>query len=237
MEVVIPAAGNSTRFESKSPKFLLRDVHGKLMIENVIDNYINLHTTTLIIREEHDKLYRIRQLLNNIYGSSLKIVTLEKQTSGPAETVLRGIERSESFDLQEALLVRDCDSFYKSAPHSGNLIHVAKLTDYPSIKDAHAKSYVLSDEQNIISSIVEKRVISEVFCVGGYQFRYGKLYVDAVSKLLHENDKTELYVSNVADYLVINGEIFLASLVESYVDVGTQSSWLEYNAKFTIPEG
>ena len=233
MEVIIPCAGASSRFPGMRPKYLLTDYAGRLMVENAAEHYIGVHRVTIVILKDHDEKYQARKKLEEAFGNKVDVVVLDKITSGPADTVYQAIKRGR-VNLDQQLLIKDCDGFYKTQEMSGNVIYVASLSDHPGIRTAGANSYTLTNDQSIINSVVEKRIVSNHFCVGGYQFETAQSFVDAFDKLLLAfSPPGEAFVSNIVDYMISEGNVFIESNVDKFTDVGTADDWFDYNNKPT----
>jgi dTDP-glucose pyrophosphorylase len=232
MEIIVPCAGLSTRFPNMRPKYLLTDYRGKLMIENAIQPFLNNHNITIAILKEHDEKFKAQQKLRDVFGDLVNIVVLEKPTNGPADTVFQTICIQKEINLKDQLLIKDCDSFYDANIIEGNAIYIFKLSKNKDIRNASAKSYTITNNQNIITTVVEKQIVSDNFCVGGYQFETVDVFFEACVKL-KLNATSELFVSNVIDYLVSNGHVFVESEVDNFVDVGTSEDWFKYNNKPT----
>ena len=228
MEIIVPCAGLSTRFPNLRPKYLLADYTGKLMIELAVQNYIGKYPITVIVLKEHDIKFNATARLTERFGDSVKIVVLENKTNGPADTIYQALV---STGITGEILVKDCDGFYDSSYVSGNAIYVSQLSKNPSIRNASAKSFVITNEQGIITTVVEKQIVSNDFCVGGYQFSSAELYKSTFEKI--KSDTRENFVSNIVDYLSANGEVFVKNEVENFIDVGTAEDWFEYNDKPT----
>jgi len=130
------------------------------------------------------------------------------------------------------MLIKDCDGFYDTDLIDGNAIYVSKLSKNPDIRNAPAKSYTITNEQGIITSVVEKQIVSDSFCVGGYQFASIGEFVDTFDKL-KGSSTSEIFVSNIIDYMISNGQVFTEKDVENFVDVGTADDWFKYNDKPT----
>ena len=229
MEVIIPCAGASSRFPNMRPKYLLTDYAGRLMVENAAEHYIGKHRVTVVILKEHDEKYLARKKLEEAFSNKIDIVVLDKPTSGPADTVYQAIKRGR-VNLSSPLLIKDCDGFYKTEEKEGNIIYVAKLSKHPRIRTAGAKSYTLANDQGIINSVVEKQIVSDHFCVGGYQFETTQSYINAFEKL---SMTSEIFVSNIVDYMISKDNIFFESEVENFIDVGTSEDWFDFNNKPT----
>lgn len=231
MEVIMPCAGLSTRFPNLRPKYLLTDYSGKMMIENAAKNYIGKHNVTVIILQEHNKRFNAEKKLREAFGDSINIVVLENTTTGPADTAYQGIIKG-NINLSSEILIKDCDGFYDAEYIPGNAIYVSKLSKNPNIRNAPAKSYTISNEQNIITTVIEKQIVSNNFCVGGYQFDTAQLFIFAFEKL-RDTHNSEIFVSNIIDFLISQGTIFVENEVDNFIDVGTSQDWFEYNNKPT----
>lgn len=226
----MPCAGLSTRFPNMRPKYLLTDYSGKMMIENAVKNYIEKYNVTIVILKEHDRRFKAKDKLIEAFGDKVKIVILDKPTTGPADTVYQGIKSS--VITNQPILIKDCDGFFDSDLAPGNVIYVSKLSKNPDIRNAPAKSYTITNNQNIITSVVEKKIVSDSFCVGGYQFESALNYVNAFEKL-KDSTNGEIFVSNIIDYMITNNHIFVEKEVSNFIDVGTADDWFNYNNKPT----
>lgn len=228
MEVIVPAAGLSTRFPGMRPKYTLTDYNGRMMIERAIEPYIGQHHITVGVLYEHHCEFPIDQYLYNKYGqNNITVVILKQRTSGPADTV-RQILRHASFDLSQPLLIKDCDSFFFHDNTEGNYVCTSSIAEHEILKRLSSKSFVRANDQNVITDIIEKQVVSDRFCVGGYKFESINLFKDAFDHL-NTSGVTEIFVSHVIQHCLNQGEIFLNRSVCDYVDVGTAEDWHEHN--------
>ena len=87
MEIIVPAAGLSTRFPNMKPKYLLYDYKGDLMIRNALQQFLGEFNITIGILKEHDEKYHATQFLKHEFGDQIQVVVLDKPTRGPADTV------------------------------------------------------------------------------------------------------------------------------------------------------
>jgi len=230
MEIIIPCAGLSTRFPGLRPKYLLCDYSGKMMIENAAKNYIGKYPVTLVILKQHDLEYNAVYKLNERFNNQVKIIVLDEPTTGPAHTVYEAVKRG-GFDLHASMLVKDCDGFYDAPVQPGNVIYTAKLSKHPHIRNPGAKSFTITNDQDIINNVIEKQIVSDNFCVGGYQFEHIENYIKAYEEI--KKTSSEIFISNIVDYMISNGLVFIESEVFNFIDVGTKEDWLEFNNKPT----
>ena len=229
MEVIVPAAGQSSRFPNMKPKYLLYDYKHDLMLTNSIKPYLNYNVTVGILKE-HDEKYNASKFIKHDLGNKVHIVILDEPTSGPAETVAKIIEAR---DLKnEEILVKDCDSFFDHEVESGNYVCVSNIREHEVLKKLSSKSFVVSNENGIITDIIEKNVVSDTFCVGGYKFESADLYMNAFYTL--EPECGELFVSNIIEVCLDHAVLFTKKQVTNYTDVGTAEDWFQYNDKPVI---
>ena len=229
MEVIVPAAGQSSRFPNMKPKYLLYDYKHDLMLKNAIQPYLHCGVTVGILKE-HDEKYNASEFIRHDLGDKVNIVILDEPTSGPAETVAKIIESRGLND--EEILIKDCDSFFDHDIQEGNYICVSNIRNHDILKKLSSKSFVVSNENGIITDIIEKNVVSDTFCVGGYKFESAELYMKAFRSL--QLDCGELFVSNVIEVCLDHAVIFTEKEVRNYFDVGTAEDWFEYNDKPVI---
>lgn len=231
MEIIVPAAGLSSRFPNMRPKYTLTDYSGKIMLESAISPFIGKYKIIIGILKEHNEKYNIVDLLKYELKGDINIIVLDEQTTGPADTVYQIIKKA-NIDLNSEILIKDCDSFFNHEYTKGNYICVSKFSDNKLIRTPASKSYITTNEQGIVQNIVEKKVISDKFCVGGYKFESAKLYCEAFEQLSKSNE--EIYVSNIIQYCLFNKSVFIENIVTNYIDVGTAEEWFNYNDKSVI---
>jgi len=227
MEIIVPAAGLSTRFPNMRPKFILTDFSGKLMLERAIESFLGKYKITVGILQEHDAEFGIHDCFKTQFGDNVNLVVLKDRTNGPADTVYQIIKQSNISGNQE-ILVKDCDSFFDHTVTSGNYVCISKISEHVVLKRLSAKSFIVSNDQGIITNIIEKQVVSDKFCVGGYKFESAKLFCDVFEKLKNKNIG-EIFVSHVIEDCLYNNAIFTEKCVTNYVDVGTAEDWVDYN--------
>jgi len=226
MEIIVPAAGLSTRFPGMRPKYTLTDHSGFMMIERAIEQYVGRHRVTIGVLREHVESYPVLRYLKEKYGDHVNPVILEHPTTGPAHTVREIIARA-NIDLGSEILIKDCDSFFSHDNPPGNYVCVSDIAQHEVLKRLSSKSFVRIDEHDVITDIAEKQIIGDMFCVGGYKFSSAATFVNAYDELSHRNG--EVFVSHVIQHCLSQGHMFFAEAVDQYVDVGTAEEWHAYN--------
>ena len=231
MEIIMPAAGLSTRFPNMRPKYILADFQGKYMFERSLESFIGKHNITIGILKEHNDQYNTAEYIKNQYGEAIQVVILETRTTGPADTVYQILKQAGL--TTEEFLIKDCDSFFDHDYQEGNYVCVSNIRDHEILKRLASKSFIVSNDQGIITSIIEKQVVSDKFCVGGYKFESADMFISAFEKLKDAHVK-EIFVSHIIEECLNDDAIFKESTVSNYVDVGTAEEWFEYNDKAVI---
>jgi len=224
MEIIVPAAGLSTRFPDMQPKYTLMDHEQNFMLERSIEFYLGQSNITVGILREHQNRFPIDRYLETKYPGQIRFVVLDAVTQGPADTV-RQIIALAKLDPAAPILIKDCDSFFQHENKQGNFICISEIGDHEVLKRLSSKSFVKANQQGIVTDIIEKQVISDKFCVGGYGFDSVELYCNAFDAL---DISSEIFVSHVIQQCLAQGEIFTTCKVSNYVDVGTKEDWLEY---------
>jgi choline kinase len=231
MEIIIPAAGLSSRFPNMRPKYTLVDYSGQMMLKRAVNPFLGKYNITIGILQTHNEKYDISSLLKYHFKQDINIMVLEQETTGPADTVKQIIDKA-NLSLDSEIFIKDCDSFFNHSYFEGNYVCISKLSSNKIIKNPGSKSYIISNDQGIIQNIIEKNIVSEKFCVGGYKFENSRMFIDAFDRI-NKNNK-EIYVSDIIQYCLSNNRTFLENIVTDYTDVGTAEDWFTYNDKAVI---
>jgi len=233
MNIIILAAGQSSRFPNCRPKYLLTAYDHRLMIEHCIKCFDEVQDPkiTIVILREHCKEYQADVFLAEALPN-INVLILEEPTNGPTETTQLAISM---LNITGPVYVKDCDTFIKfeKPVTECNGVAVGRLNDYPNLYNVTGKSYVKADTNGIISSVIEKQVVSNLFSVGGYQFRDADAFLQTADKLL-KNSTQEIYLSNVIDSMIADGEIFEVVHTTDFKDVGTIEDWIMFNRQHPV---
>jgi len=230
MEIIVPAAGLSTRFPGMKPKYLLFDYKGDLMLKNAVKPYLGKYNITIGILREHDEQFNAYEYITKEIPE-INVVILNERTKGPADTVYQIIEAA-GIEGDKEILIKDCDNFFDHEYAKGNYICVSNIAEHEVLKKLSSKSFVISNDQGIVTNIIEKDVVSDTFCVGAYKFESAKLFKETFRKL--SENIPEVFVSHVIQWLLMNNHIFVEKPVSNYIDVGTAQDWFEFNNKPVI---
>lgn len=224
MKVIVACAGSSSRFPNMAPKWMLPDHDGQPMIVQAIAG-LNAPIDDLIVTilRDHDERFNAAEGLRRAFGDRLNCVILDQPTRSQSETVAETLRQTA---LNEPFLVKDSDNYFelpRGLEVGSNYVSVASLNDFDNI-NARNKSYVQVNQEDLIVNMREKQVISDLFSVGGYFFQRPEEFLAAYDEL-SATSTSELYISNIIGFMVLNGHAFKARKVERYQDWGTVHEW------------
>lgn len=208
--LIIPAAAYKETNEQFIPEiFKINDFGRMNIINNMIDLPLNdFDNIYIVVNQRIDEIYNVKnmleiQLKNEEFGDKTHIVVI-KNTRNVVDTVLQTVAQIPYNKF--GVFIKDADaSFDITELNNENTVYTYKLEDVTEINPS-SKSYVSTTSDDVVLNIIEKRVISSEFCVGGYYFNDIKKFVD-LCEYVREYDK--LYLSNVIYYDILrNGEIY-----------------------------
>jgi len=233
MKIIIPCAGRSARFPGVRPKWMLTHPDGSLMVKKAIDE-IDIEPKDIIITilKKHEEEYQVKRGLRENIGEDIQIVVLDEQTKSQPETVYLTLKQ---LGLKESFLVKDSDNTFAipKVEEDYSYVCISDIQDYKDINPGN-KSYVELNNQNIITNIVEKKVVSRFFNVGGYFFHNPEDFLISFERLNRTNGNgSELYISHIIQDLILNHKkVFFGKKIKSYTDWGTWAQWSKYRRKF-----
>lgn len=242
--LIIPAAGKSTRFPGMRPKWLLTHPDGKLMIQKAIEGIFNKNDFDKIIItwvKEHAEKYDLHNFFKQVSEQNkdfknLSYIQLSNFTSSPAETVyltLKELQKNEKEDF--IFTVKDSDnhvSIYTNK-YDNNFVGVWDLNiNEQEISKIANKSFVITNENNSIIDIVEKKIKSHLISVGVYGFNSADYFIKTYESMRDIwFDEEEMYLSHVIAYMISKKENFEAIEANEYEDWGTLEDWEKIRKK------
>jgi len=211
LNIVIPMAGAGSRFAAegyKDPKPLI-PVNGLPMIRVVINNLRpNIsHRFIFICQQAHIEAYELIEKLTS-WAPGCHVIGLDGLTNGAACTVLAAREFIEN---EDPLMIANSDQYvdvdindylrYMDEENLDGLIMTMRAND-------PKWSFVGLDEENLVTRVVEKQVISNEATVGIYNFKKGRDFVGAADKMISQNLRVnnEFYVAPAYDQLISAGQ-------------------------------
>ncbi len=232
MKLIVPMAGRSSRFPNMKPKWMLTHPNGKFMVIEAIRglNLQDFDTIIFVCLKEHEEIHGFtkgfREELEELnLNDKFEILYLNETTKHQSETVAKAIE---SFNIKGQIFVKDSDNYFTVNYKGDNSVCFEDLNRSGLIKPKN-KSYISTDEHGFINNIVEKKVISSNFCVGGYGFESAQEFIQNMNKI----DATgEVYLSNVIYEMMLHGKKFRSTPVAHYKDWGTLEDWDRFKRSY-----
>ena len=209
--LIIPMAGQSSRFPDTRPKWMLtHPMSGDLMcVESLkginLDYFDKIYFTFL---EEHEIKFGISKglwkcLEKNDLSHKSEFIILNNSTKSQSETVYMTIREK---NIDGLIFIKDSDSYFDTLiENDENQIIYSDLNKVGKI-DARTKSYVQMESNETVTNIVEKKVISTNFCVGGYIFKSSNDFISYYEKI--SDYPGECFISHVIFEMILNGQIF-----------------------------
>lgn len=226
MAVIIPCAGQSSRYPGTRPKFLLTVADGDCLFEKAAKPYLGQTDVHFVILKEHVQRYDAEIAIKKAFAhrDDIFIHILDEPTSGPAETVYKIAAELED----QPVFIQDCDSFFTAPLKKDNHVCTVDLRTNRYVSNVAAKSFAIVNDQDILTNIVEKSVVSNYVCVGGYGFKSAKEYCAAYDHLQSISTQGEIFVSHIIKQM-LSSSVFTVNNVTEYVDLGTYVEFTGYN--------
>jgi len=232
MNLILPIAGESSRFPNMRPKWMLTHPSGKLMLLESISglNVEDFDSVYAVALQHHEDKYSfsagLTKAFKEIYPNiDFNLILLGSPTRSQPETVYQAIKLA---NITGAICVKDCDNFFKIDVKPLNFISFSSLENNQSI-NASNKSYIEINEHGLITNIVEKKVISPYFCTGAYGFADATTYVKYYERC---NDIENLYISHIMFSMLLDDISIVHVESKEYKDWGTIEDWQKYTRSY-----
>jgi HAD superfamily hydrolase (TIGR01509 family) len=208
MNVLIPMAGNGSRFAQAGytfPKPLI-EVHGKPMIQVVVDNLAVDANFIFVVQKSHREKYNLDSMLSLICPGC-KIVEVDGVTEGAACTVLLA---KDFINNDEPLVIANSDQFieWNSLEFFYKMNEQNLDAGIVSFRATHPKwSYAKVDDNGFVTEVAEKNPISDIATVGVYYWKQGKDFVKYAESMISKDIRVnnEFYVCPVFNEALLDG--------------------------------
>jgi hypothetical protein len=236
--LIIPMGGKSSRVPGMRPKWMLtHPLTGNLMcVESIrginLDFFDQIY---FVFLKEHEDLYNASEGIKKSIRNTISVgtvldrintIVLDMPTNSQAETVYTAIQKT---GINGFIYIKDSDGYFECDIESDdNQVTYFDINNIDEI-NAKSKSYIELDSNNTIINMVEKRVISSNFCVGGYGFNSANEFCDYYNRI--GNLPGECYISNVIFEMILDNKIFRGNESLAFLDWGTIKSWNDYKEK------
>jgi NDP-sugar pyrophosphorylase family protein len=229
MNIVIPAAGAGSRFKPlyKEPKPYIK-VDGMSMIALAVKT-LDLDGTYHYILPKHNLTEDVMHELRNITPNCTFLV-IDYVTEGAVQSVLL---LEELINNDDELVIANCDQVMRWASADA----LGRLRNFDgglvTILDNNPKHSYALIENNLVTKVVEKEVISNNALTGIHYWKQGKDFVNAGTKMMAENNRSlnEFYISATYNYLINDGLTVGDYMIddEEIAFIGTPEDLEKYN--------
>lgn len=221
LNIVVPMAGAGSRFVTagySDPKPLI-PIHGVPMIRLVIENLRprERHRFIFVCQQAHLQKYDLAEKLKQ-WAPGSALIPLQQLTEGAACTVLCA---KSMIDDDVELMIANSDQYidvnmskYLNTMRERNLdgqIMTMTATD-------PKWSFIGISDQDHVSVVVEKVVISDEATTGIYNFRRGRDFVRAAESMIREG-------------LRVNGEFYVAPVYNQLIREGRQIGYFNVDSE------
>jgi NDP-sugar pyrophosphorylase family protein len=232
MQLLMPMAGQGTRFGAGLPKFL-RPMGGRPMFQAAIDRLPATTSQTLVVRSEH--VERVKAA-----APGARIVSLPSATDGQAVTCARA---ADALELSKPVLVSSCDhglvwddARWGEAQAGDSDVVVFGQRHYPGADvTPNAFAYIATDGDRITRVSVKEPLSRsprrDLLLTGTFYFRSAALLMDLIAELRAKDLRVngELYVDSVVNLAVGRGLQVRAFETDGYLCWGTPEAVREFN--------
>lgn len=234
--LLLPVAGKAQRFLDAGymmPKPLIL-ANNKHVIDWAMES-IDYSDCNLIfiVRLDHIYNFSIDKILKQKYGEDITIVTVDRVTRGALETCTLAREH---IDNDLPLLIYTPDVYFQPTfnPDSIGECDGFLLTFLANSPD---HSYSDTDENGVVSRVVEKEVISQHANVGVYYFNTGKLFLHYADEAIASNMlvKNEFYIAPIYNLMLHDNLKVTAEDTSKMHILGTPDTF-EFFCKRVLPK-
>ena len=210
MQIIVPAAGNGSRFAEKGytdPKPII-NVLGKPLIKWSTDGLINSGDNKyfFLLQKDHIERFQLEAELSKWYNN-FEIIPVDGLTRGQASTCLLA---KEMIDQDDELAIINCDNLFmidlELAKSKLDISKDSRGIVFFIAGNNPGWSYVATDQDGLASEVAEKVVISNKATVGCYYFIKGKYFINAAESMIEQNIRynNEFYVSPCYNIFIKN---------------------------------
>ena len=216
-KLVIPSAGNSTRFfeiGKKYPKSLL-PFKNKPLIVYSLEKYTNNFDEIVIVYKDNEELYK--EIIDYYEFSNVFLKKVNtKLTQGPATSIFSGINGSEN---ELSIMLSDAIYEFDITTLSPNCISVMEVNDY-------MRWCMVDEDLNFFDKPI-KKPSTKLAVSGVYKFSDPNLFY-TISKEYIENTAEETQISEILK--IYNSNIKLSLYkhdFKNFIDFGTIEKYIK----------
>ena len=248
--LVVPSAGRSSRFPGVKPKWMLTQPSGCLVVVDALGalDLTNVHHVVIGLLKEHvdkycggdvDAILRIfEDGVPRLQEIKISIVVIAEETVDQTQTIECILNAAK---VTGPIFLKDCDNQFKCPVPAMDGVATLEITGETEsgVSNVGSKGYVAVNSQTRqLTSIVEKLMVSNTFCIGGYAWKSAQDFLSRVAQarkyqiMASATKGVELAVSDVIWLKMATGASFFSIPAADYEDWGTLPSWRAYCDSF-----
>lgn len=217
-DLIVPAAADNVTDLNQMPFIFNLDKNGimlcvKAVLGLNVEIFDNIYFTIL---RKHAEKFNVDEMMilqfKRLGLSNAQLLILDEPTASQSETVYKTIKKMR---IQGSIFIKDADGYFCGTIRRENGIATYQLESM-SLVNPQNKSYVAVDDMYCITNVIEKRIVSHWFNVGGSCFEDSELFCKVYEKL--SKIQPNLYVSHIIYTLLLSKIKFRPIEVRDYVD-------------------
>lgn len=236
--IVIPMAGLSARFFKAGydkPKYML-EAHGKTLFEHSVasfERYFKELPFLFIVRDVYDTPAFVTESAEKLGIADFRVVTLEQETRGQAETVFLALQQANVDD--GPITIFNIDTFrpgFRFPPEEA--IGDGFLEVFRGTGDNWSFARPVDGQSLQVAETAEKRPISDLCSTGLYHFSsandFNKSFEHYRNLPQEQWAKGELYVAPIYNQLIKSGKTIFYSLIprDAVIFCGTPQEYQDF---------
>lgn len=229
--ILIPMAGNGTRFSQAGYKNIkpLISVHGKPMIERVIECVGVDGNWIFVVQKHHRDKYNLDEILQTLRPGCKVVDTGGGVTEGAVCSILLA---EKYIDLDMPLIIINSDNIIHWDVNQLNRLWEEDLDGIIlCFRDTQSKwSFVKIDENEHVVEVAEKNPISDIATAGMYIWKTGHSFITAAKQMIKANIRVnnEFYLCPVYNQNISNGEKIGIVWADEMYGIGTPEDLNHY---------
>lgn len=223
--LIVPAAAYNSDQPNTLPYVFSLDKTGIMIcIRSIqglnLDVFDNIYFTIL---QEHVEKFNLDEMFSMQFKrlgmKNSHLVVLEKPTTSQVETVCQTLTQEH---IDGSIFIKDADGFFTAEARRGNGVAIYALENLEMVDPRH-KSYVSVDDMYYVTNIIEKRIVSHFFNVGGICMEEAGLLHHYYKHLRQICPDGHLCMSHIVYAMLLDKQKFRPIMAEDYIDYGSES--------------
>lgn len=235
-------AGLSSRFTKAGydkPKYML-EAHGATLFSHSVSSFKNYFDTEFflfILRDIKGTAKFVESELNKLSVKNYKVVILEEETRGQAETVAKGLEMTmrDTGILDFPITVFNIDTIRPDFIFPNlELLGDGYLEVFKGAGDNWSFAKPLDDKSTLVAETAEKTPISNLCSTGLYYFKSASSFLDVYLKYISKSEsdwsKGELFIAPLYNLLIESNMNIHYHLIETkqVIFCGVPGEYLDF---------